>query len=179
MGAFLSLSRVIDRLTAGFGVLAEYFVLFAVVVSGGNAILRYTLGITSNGALEIQWYMFAAIVLFGAAHTLQMNAHVRVDLVYSSISERGRLYVDIVGIILILLPTMAYFFSLTWPFFLRSFLNGETSMNAGGLILWPAKLTLPVGFGLLFLQGISELIKRVAALQGLTALETHYEKPLQ
>lgn len=179
MNSLIFFSRSIDRLNAGFGVIAEYMVLLAVLISGGNAILRYMFSLSSNAALEIQWYLFAGTVLLGASYTLKMNAHVRVDLVYSSLSRRGRLIVDIIGFVVLFLPIMAYFFSLTWPFFWRSFMSGETSMNAGGLILWPAKLTLPLGFGLLFLQGVSELIKRVAALKGIIDLEERYEQPLQ
>ncbi len=179
MNAFLAISRGIDRLSAGFAVIADYLVLIAVLVSAGNALLRYTLNISSNGLLEIQWYMFAAIVLLGASYTLRMNEHVRVDLIYSMMSTRGRILTDIFGFVVLFLPVIGYLFWLTFPFFWRSFVTEEASMNAGGLILWPAKLTLPLGFGLLFLQGVSELIKRVAALNGLLTLETKYEKPLQ
>ncbi|WP_279478012.1 TRAP transporter small permease subunit [Aureimonas sp. SK2] len=179
MGFLLTVSKAIDRLNAGFAVIADYLVLVAVLVSAGNALLRYSLNLSSNGAIEIQWYMFAGIVLLGASYTLKLNEHVRVDLIYSVLSTKGRLLVDIFGFVVLFLPVIGYLFYLTWPFFLRSFLSGEVSMNAGGLILWPAKATLPLGFGLLFLQGISELIKRFAALAGLITIETKYEKPLQ
>ena len=179
MGPLLALSRGIDRMSAGFAVIADYLVLFAVLISAGNAIMRYALNMSSNGFLEIQWYMFAAIVLLGASYTLRMNEHVRVDLIYSILSTKGRIVVDIFGFVVFFLPVIGYLFWLTYPFFWRSFVSGEGSMNAGGLILWPAKLTLPLGFALLFLQGVSELIKRVAALRGLVTLETKYEKPLQ
>lgn len=179
MGALLAFSRGVDRLNAGFAAVADYLVLFAVLISAGNALLRYTLNISSNGALEIQWYMFAGMVLLGASYTLKMNEHVRVDLIYSQLSTRGRLILDIAGFMILFLPVIGYLFTLTFPFFLMSFRSGEGSMNAGGLILWPAKATLPLGFGLLFLQGLSEVIKRVAALKGLIVLETKYEKPLQ
>lgn len=179
MAALLAFSRAVDRLSAAFAVLADYFVLIAVLVSAGNALVRYLFNMSSNGLLEVQWYMFAAIVLLGASYTLRMNEHVRVDLLYSALSPRGRLFVDIFGFTVLFLPVIGYLFLLTWPFFWRSFTTGEVSMNAGGLILWPAKLTLPLGFGLLFLQGLSELIKRVAALRGLIELETRYEKPVQ
>jgi TRAP-type mannitol/chloroaromatic compound transport system permease small subunit len=175
----LAFSRAVDRLSAGFAVLADYLVLFAVLVSAGNAIVRYLFNMSSNGLLEVQWYMFAAIVLLGASYTLRLNEHVRVDLLYSALTPRGRILVDIFGFVVLFLPVIAYLLTLTWPFFWRSFTTGEVSMNAGGLILWPAKLTLPLGFGLLFLQGVSELIKRVAALRGLLELETRYEKPVQ
>ena len=179
MGVLLAFSRAVDRLTGGFAVIADYLVLIAVLVSAGNALLRYVANVSSNGMLEIQWYMFAGIVLLGASYTLRMNEHVRVDLVYSALSPKGRLFVDIVGFTVLFLPVIGYLFTLTFPFFWRSFVTGEGSMNAGGLILWPAKATLPLGFALLFLQGLSELIKRFAALSGIITLETKYEKPLQ
>ena len=179
MKPLLFFSRSVDRLNSGFAVIAEYMVLAAVLISGGNAILRYTMNVSSNGAIEIQWYLMAGIVLLGAAYTLRMNEHVRVDLIYSALSPRGRLYVDIAGFLVLFLPVVGYLFMLCWPFFWRSYVSGETSMNAGGLILWPAKASLPLGFALLFLQGLSELIKRTAALRGLIELETKYEKPLQ
>lgn len=179
MGVLLAFSRGIDRLSAGFAVIADYLVLIAVLISAGNALVRYTLNMSSNGLLEIQWYMFAGMVLLGASYTLKMNEHVRVDLVYSALSTKGRLFVDIFGFIVLFLPVIGYLFALTFPFFWRSFTSGEVSMNAGGLILWPAKATLPLGFALLFLQGLSELIKRFAALAGLITIETKYEKPLQ
>jgi TRAP-type mannitol/chloroaromatic compound transport system permease small subunit len=179
MGFLLTFSRAVDKLSAGFAVIADYLVLIAVLISAGNALLRYTLNMSSNGLLEIQWYMFAGMVLLGASYTLRLNEHVRVDLIYSVLSTRARLLVDIFGFIVLFLPVIGYLFSLTLPFFWRSFVSGEVSMNAGGLILWPAKATLPLGFGLLFLQGLSELIKRFAALAGLITIETKYEKPLQ
>ncbi|MFD2237688.1 TRAP transporter small permease subunit [Aureimonas populi] len=179
MGPLLLFSRSVDRLNAGFAVIAEYMVLAAVLISGGNALLRYMLSISSNGAIEIQWYLLAGIVLLGASYTLRMNEHVRVDVLYGLLSPRSKLVVDIIGFLVLFLPVIGYFFYLCWPFFWRSFTTGEVSMNAGGLPLWPAKAALPLGFGLLFLQGVSELIKRVAALRGLITLETKYEKPLQ
>lgn len=179
MGALLAFSRLVDRLNAGFATVAEYFVLFAVVISAGNAIVRYLFNASSNGLLEVQWYLFAGIVLLGASYTLRQNEHVRVDLLYSTLSVRTRLFVDIFGFVVLFLPVIAFLFYLTFPFFWRSFISGESSMNAGGLILWPAKLSLPLGFALLFLQGLSELVKRIAGLSGLIELETKYEKPLQ
>jgi len=175
----LQLSRAVDRLNAGFAVVADYLVLFAVLISAGNATVRYLLDISSNAFLEIQWYMFAAMVMLGASYTLKMNEHVRVDLVFGSLSERGRLWVDVVGISLFLLPVMSVLAWLSLPVFLNSWRSGEMSMNAGGLILWPAKLMLPLGFSLIVLQGLSELVKRIAALTGQIHLEIKYEKPLQ
>jgi TRAP-type mannitol/chloroaromatic compound transport system permease small subunit len=123
--------------------------------------------------------MFGAVVLLGAPYTLKRNEHVRVDVIYSNLSARRRLIVDAVGFLCFMLPVTIFIIYLSVPVFLRSFASGEMSMNAGGLILWPAKLLVPLGFSLLTLQGISELIKRVAALEGVIELETKYEKPLQ
>ena len=154
MAALLALSRAIDRLNAGFACIAEYLVFAAILVSAGNALMRYVFNITSNAYLEVQWYMFAAIVMLAAAYTLRLNEHVRVDLVYANLSDRGRLLIDIFGIVLFLMPFTLYMLYLAWPFFWDSFISGETSSNEGGLIRWPAKIVLPLGFLLLFLQGV-------------------------
>jgi TRAP-type mannitol/chloroaromatic compound transport system permease small subunit len=175
----VKLTRVIDGISDAFGFIAKWLVLLACLVSAGNATVRYLISYSSNGLLEIQWYMFGGIVLMGAAQTLRLNEHVRVDLLYSSVSDRGRLWIDVFGLVIFLLPVMAYLFYLTWPFFMTSFRSGELSMNAGGLILWPAKALLPLGFALLFLQGLAELAKRLAALAGAMRIDTHYEAPLQ
>lgn len=172
-------TRAIDGISDAFGFIAKWLVLLACLVSAGNATVRYLISYSSNGLLEIQWYMFGGIVLLGAAQTLRLNEHVRVDLLYSSVSERGRLWIDVFGLSIFLLPVMGYLFYLTWPFFMTSFRSGELSMNAGGLILWPAKALLPLGFALLFFQGLAELAKRIAALAGTMRLDTHYEAPLQ
>lgn len=179
MQALLTLSGVIDAISKKLGQVSDYLVLLCALISAGNAIVRYFFSYSSNGWLEIQWYMFAGMVLLGASYTLKMNEHVRVDLVYGWVSDRTRLWIDIIGIIFFLLPVTLYFTFASWPFFYRSYLGGEMSPNASGLIRWPVKLLLVVGFGFLFLQGISELIKRIAALLGVTKLDTHYEKPLQ
>jgi hypothetical protein len=175
----IKFTNAIDRLSDVFGYIAKWLVLLACLVSAGNAIVRYLISYSSNGLLEIQWYMFGGIVLLGAAQTLRLNEHVRVDLLYSSVSDRTRLWIDIFGITIFLLPVMAFLVSLTWPFFMSSFRLKEMSMNAGGLILWPAKALLPLGFALLFLQGLAELAKRIAALTGAIRIDTHYEAPLQ
>lgn len=175
----LKFTRAVDWLSDIAGYIAKWLVLFACVISAGNAIVRYLVSYSSNGLLEIQWYMFGGIVLLGAAQTLRLNEHVRVDLLYSSVSDRTRLWIDVFGLTVFLLPVMAYLVYLTWPFFLNSFRSGEYSMNAGGLILWPAKMLLPLGFVLLLLQGFAELAKRIAALKGDMRLDTHYEAPLQ
>lgn len=176
---FLKLTRIIDGISDVAGTIAKWLVLLACLISAGNAIVRYLFSYSSNGLLEIQWYMFGGIVLLGAAQTLRLNEHVRVDLLYSNVSDRTRLWIDVVGFTFFLLPVMAYLTYLTWPFFYNSLRSQEMSMNAGGLILWPAKALLPVGFFLLFIQGIAELLKRIAALSGKLRLDTHYEAPLQ
>lgn len=175
----LAFSAVIDRINEFFGRIGEYLVLLCALVSAFNALMRYTFNISSNGWLEIQWYMFAYIVLMGAAYALKHNEHVRVDLIYGAISPRARIFVDIFGIILFLLPFSIYCAWLNWPVFVLSFQQGEVSQNAGGLIRWPVKLVLTAGFAFLALQGVSELIKRFAALRGEYSLDTKYEKPLQ
>jgi TRAP-type mannitol/chloroaromatic compound transport system permease small subunit len=179
MTALLRLSSAIDAVTQKLSVVADWLVLLACLVSAGNASIRYLFSYSSNGWLEIQWYMFGALVLLGASHTLRMNEHVRVDVVYSSVPERAQLWIDALGLVVFFLPVTIFLTFITLPFFVNSFLQQEVSNNAGGLILWPIKAVLPVGFFLLVLQGVSELIKRVAAIMGLLRLDTHYEKPLQ
>ncbi|GLK86819.1 TRAP transporter small permease subunit [Ancylobacter defluvii] len=179
MSGLLACSRVIDWVNERFGRVADYCVLFACLISAGNATVRYLFSYSTNGLLEIQWYLFGAVVLLGASYTLKRNEHVRVDLVYMMLSDRGRLWVDSIGFIVILIPAGLYLTWLSFPFFWQAYVSDEVSQNAGGLILWPAKLLLPLGFFLLTLQGVSELIKRIAALHGDIAVETHYEKPLQ
>lgn len=175
----LKITRVVDAISDAFGFIAKWLVLLACLVSAGNATIRYLLNYSSNGWLEIQWYMFGGIVLLGAAQTLRLNEHVRVDLLYSAVSDRARLWIDIVGFTLFLLPAMLFLTWMTMPFFLNSWRLQEVSSNAGGLILWPIKAVLPLGFALLFLQGLAELVKRIAALAGAVKLDTHYEAPLQ
>jgi TRAP-type mannitol/chloroaromatic compound transport system permease small subunit len=175
----LRFSAAVDSFCTWIGHAVTWLVLAAVLVSAGNATLRKALDMSSNAWLELQWQMFGAIVLLGAAATLRRNEHVRVDIVYSSVSDRARLWIDVVGFVVFFLPVTVFLTGLTSPFFWRSFVSGEVSNNAGGLILWPAKLVLPVGFALLTIQGVSELIKRIAALRGQIRLDTRYDKPLQ
>jgi TRAP-type mannitol/chloroaromatic compound transport system permease small subunit len=173
------LSRAIDRLNAEFGVIANWLVLLACLISAGNAGSRYLLSASSNAWLEIQWYMFAGMVLLGAPYTLKMNEHVRVDLVYGMVSERTRIWIDIICCTLFLLPICVILTYFTWPWFVESWTIGEVSSNAGGLVRWPVKLMLPVGFALMALQGVSEIIKRIAALEHVIEADFKYEKPLQ
>ena len=179
MTVLLRLSRVIDRANAQIAILANCLVLLACLVSAGNAFSRYLFSESSNGWLEIQWYMFAGMVLLGAPYTLKKNEHVRVDLLYGMMSSRKRIWIDIIGGILFLLPICIILIYFTWPWFVDSWLQHEESSNAGGLIRWPVKLLMPVGFALMALQGISEIIKRVAALEHVIEDEFEYEKPLQ
>jgi TRAP-type mannitol/chloroaromatic compound transport system permease small subunit len=177
--ALLKLSDGIDWLNQRFGVIANVMVLFACLISAGNAASRYMFSASSNGLLEIQWYLFTGMVLLGGPYTLKMNEHVRVDLVYGSVSERTRSWIDIFGTIFFLLPMCLILTYFCWFWFVDSWNINEQSSNAGGLVRWPVKLLLPVGFVLMILQGISELIKRVAALQNVIAADFKYEKPLQ
>jgi TRAP-type mannitol/chloroaromatic compound transport system permease small subunit len=179
MSILLRISRTIDTVNAWFGRISDWFVLIAILISAGNAISRYLIGYSSNALLEIQWYLFGGMVLLGASYTLKMNEHVRVDVIYSQLSETGQLIVDIFGFIVFFLPAMAFLAWLSWPVFVTSFQSGETSNNYGGLIRWPIMLALPLGFTLLTLQGVSELIKRIAALLGRIKIDIHYEQPLQ
>ncbi len=181
MRLLLSFSALIDALNEKIGNFCNWLVLLACVVSAGNAMVRYAYDTSSNAWLEIQWYMFAVIVMLGASYTMKRNEHVRVDIFYMTLSRRGQLWIDILGTLVFLLPTCTILAWLSWPFFIQSFNVNEHSSNAGGLLRWPIKLVLPVGFALVALQGVSELIKRVAFLNGyaVDSLEAHYERPTQ
>ena len=179
MRALLALSRVIDVLNEKLGWVADWLVLLSCLISAANAFSRYAFSISSNAWLEIQWYMFGALVLLGASYTLKRNEHVRVDILYANVPTRTQIGIDIFGCVLFLLPATAIMAYLSWPIFHNSWTQGEISANAGGLIRWPVKIFLPIGFALLTLQGISELIKRVAMLTGHMKADLHYERPLQ
>ena len=179
MNLLLRLSRAIDAVNERLGWVADWLVLLSCLISAGNAFSRYAFGISSNAWLEIQWYMFGALVMLGASYTLKRNEHVRVDIVYSNVSTRRQIGIDIFGFILFMLPATAIMAYLSWPIFHNSWLLGEVSGNAGGLLRWPIKIFLPLGFALLTLQGISELIKRIAMLTGHMQADLHYERPLQ
>jgi TRAP-type mannitol/chloroaromatic compound transport system permease small subunit len=175
----LAISRGIDWFNTQLAVVANWLVLLAALISAGNAASRYIFSESSNAWLEIQWYMFAGMVLLGGPYTLKMNEHVRVDLVYGLVSERTRIWIDIMGGFLFLLPICVILTYFTWPWFVDSWMINEQSSNAGGLIRWPVKLLMPVGFGLMAIQGVSELIKRIAALEHVIEADFKYEKPLQ
>jgi TRAP-type mannitol/chloroaromatic compound transport system permease small subunit len=179
MKGLLVFSRAVDALNEHVGKLTYWLILVAVLISTGNAIVRYTLNTSSNAWLEIQWYLFAATVMLGAPLVLKLNEHVRVDIVYGKLKGNGPVYVDLFGLLFFLLPVMGLLFWLTLPFFLGMLRSGEMSGNIGGLIRWPAALMMPLGFGAVFLQGVAEVIKRIAYLRGLIEMDTHYEKPVQ
>ena len=179
MKSLLAFSRVIDAMNERLSYIANWLVLLSCLISAGNAFSRYAFSISSNAWLEIQWYMFAAMVMLGTSYTLKRNEHVRVDIVYSNLSTRRQIGVDIFGGILFLMPAALIMAYLSWPIFHNSWAENEISSNAGGLVRWPVKIFLPLGFALLSLQGISELIKRVAMLTGRMEANLHYERPLQ
>ncbi|MCC7459265.1 MAG: TRAP transporter small permease subunit [Nitrospira sp.] len=163
----LALSRAIDRLNERVGRLCYWLVLVAVLISSGNAIVRYTFDRSSNAWLEVQWYLFSAVFLFCAGYTLLHNQHVRIDIVSGRFSKRARTWIEVFGTVFFLLPMAVTIGWLSWPVFVDAYVRHEVSTNAGGLTVWPARLMVPMGFLLLVLQGVSELIKRVAFLQGL------------
>jgi TRAP-type mannitol/chloroaromatic compound transport system permease small subunit len=179
----LAVSAFIDWINEKIGFVANLLVLIACVVSAGNAMSRYAFNLSSNAWLEVQWYMFAVIVMYGAAYTLKRNEHVRVEILYLMLSERGQLWLDLICTAIFLVPICLLLTYLSWPFFAMSLPAadhpGEISGNAGGLVRWPIKFVLPSGFALLALQGVSEIIKRIAALAGATTVDARYERPLQ
>ena len=179
MKPLLALSRAIDELNRHIGKIAVWMVLVSCVISAGNALSRYGLNQSSNAWLEIQWLMFAAMFMLGASHTLAKNEHVRVDILYAHISTRAQIWIDLIGGLLFLLPAAGILAWLSWPVFYSVWVSGEVSSSAGGLVRWPVKIFLPLGFGLLLLQGVSEIIKRVAMLTGDLEANLHYERPLQ
>ena len=179
MSKLLKFALGVDRISLQFGHIAALAVLAAALISAGNAFIRYGFDISSNGWLEIQWYLFAATVMLGAPLVLKLNEHVRVDIFYGKLKGNGPVYVDLFGLIMFLLPVMATLVWLSFPLFLKMYLTHEMSSNAGGLVRWPAMLMLPLGFAWMLLQGLSEIIKRVAYLQGKYEMDTHYEKPVQ
>lgn len=166
MNALLKLSHLIDALTERIGKTIIWLVLIVTLISSGNAMMRYTINYSSNAFLEIQWYLFAMIFLFGAGYTLMRNEHVRIDLISGKFSKRGQTWIDIFGIVFFLMPMAIAITYMSWPIFLLALQSNEQSSNAGGLTVWPARLMVPVGFFLLVMQGVSELIKRIGFLLG-------------
>ena len=166
MTPLLSLSRLIDKINTGVGKTTMWLILATTLISAGNAIVRKMFNVSSNGLLEIQWYLFAAVFMLGAGYGFLRNSHVRIDFVSSKLSDRARNWIDVLGIVLVLVPFCLITIGLGWPFFMQGLTSGEMSQNAGGLIRWPAYALIPVGFALLLLQAFSELIKRIAFLKG-------------
>ena len=201
MAVALRVTRIIDEISRLFGLAAIVLVLTSAMVSAFNALFRYSTGAmlwfertygggvfgwmlgvysrNSNALGESVWYMFAGMVMLGGAWALKMNEHVRVDLIYGAISERARTWIDLLGGLFFLLPLCVLMVYFTWPWFVQSYVSGEGSLNAGGLVRWPAKLMIPLGFAVLGLQGVAEIIKCIAALTTDYVREFAYEKPLQ
>ena len=166
MHALLNISGVIDRINAFVGKWVSWLILAAVVVSATNAIIRKLFNMSSNGFLEIQWYFFSAVFLLCAGYTMLRNEHVKIDVFAHMLSKKKQIWIDIIGIVFFLWPMSIIIMSLAWPLFVDSFTRNEVSTNAGGLIIWPARLMIPVGFALLLMQSVSELVKRLAFLSG-------------
>ena len=179
MRGLLAVSSVIDWINEKIGYVCNLLVLISCLVSAGNAMVRYAFDYSSNGWLEAQWYMFAIIVMFGASYTFKRNEHVRVEIFYLLLSERGQLWLDLIGTLFFLIPACLLLAYLSWPFFMQAYSVGEMSGNAGGLIRWPIKFVIPSGFVMLALQGVSEVIKRYAALAGEMTIDAKYERPTQ
>jgi TRAP-type mannitol/chloroaromatic compound transport system permease small subunit len=177
--ALLKFAFGIDWVSEKLGTFASWTVLLAALISAGNAFIRYGFDLTSNGWIEIQWYLFAYTVMVGAPLVLKLNEHVRVDLIYGKLKGNKPVYVDLFGLLVFLLPVITLLAYLSAQYFWGIYVSGEMSQNAGGLIRWPAVLAMPVGFAMVWLQGVAEIIKRVAYLQGKYQMDTHYEKPLQ
>lgn len=166
MQALLKLSKSIDWISTSVGKLGMWMILATTVISAGNAIVRKALNTSSNALLEVQWYLFAAVFMLSAGYCLLKNAHVRIDFISSRLSARTRNWIDVLGIVFILFPFCYLCIRLGWPMFTQALASGEMSQNSGGLIRWPVYALIPLGFGLLMAQGLSELIKRMAFLRG-------------
>lgn len=169
MQALLKISRAIDWLNGFVGKYIIWLIMAATVVSGVNAVMRKAFDLSSNAFLEVQWYLFASSFLLASGYTLLNSEHVKIDVIYGRWSRRTQIKIDIFGFLCFLIPVCVMVLWYSIPFFINGYRSGETSSNAGGLVRWPVYLMLPVGFSLLLLQGISELIKRIAFLQGLIA----------
>ena len=179
MQGLLKISRAIDAATAFIGKAVIWLILASIVISAGNAISRKLFDWSSNAWLELQWYLFGAAFMLAAAYTLQRNEHIRIDIISNHLPKGVRHAIDLFGHLFMLLPFCLLMVWEAWPDVMESYSIGESSSNYGGLIVWPAKAFILVGFALLFLQGISELIKRVAMLTGHMKADLHYDRPLQ
>jgi len=174
MKALLVISRRIDALNEGVGRAVLWLVLAATLISAANAGMRYAFDMASNAWLEMQWYLFAAIFLLAAGYTLKHNGHVRIDILYGRLTERRRAWVDLIGSLFFLLPFSLLLLWFSWPGFIDAFQHSEMSPDAGGLLRWPVRLLIPLGFALLALQGFSEIVKRVAFLRGQITLSSEH-----
>ena len=179
MPGLLRLADAIDWLSEQVGQWLKWLVLASSVVSAGNALVRYTLHQSSNAWLEIQWYMFAAMFLLAAGYALKHEEHVRVDIFYSKMSWKQQAWIDLLGTILFLMPAAVLIAWLAIPMVRNSYAIHEMSSDAGGLLRWPVKIMIPVGFALLALQGVAEIIKKIAVIQGLRPPGKAYERPVQ
>ena len=166
MKLLYKLSKAVDGLNTQVGRLTMWLILAATLISAGNALVRKFFNMSSNGLLEIQWYLFAAVFMLGAGYGFLKNSHVRIDFISTKLSDRARNWVDVLGIAFVLIPFCLITIALGWPFFMQALVSGEMSQNAGGLIRWPAYVLIPLGFALLLLQALSEMVKRVAFLRG-------------
>ncbi len=166
MNPLLALSRLIDTISTGVGKMTMWLILATTLISAGNALVRKIFNNSSNSLLEIQWYLFAAVFMLGAGYGFLRNSHVRIDFIAAKLSSRARNWIDVLGIVLVLVPFCVIGITLGWPFFMQAYTSGEMSQNTGGLIRWPAYALIPAGFALLLMQSMSELIKRVAFLTG-------------
>ena len=178
-GSFGGVIDLIDRFSMNLAKLAAWAVAIACAVSAANAIIRYALNIGSNSWLELQWYLFAVTVYFGAPALLKLNEHVRVDVIYGGRAPRTKAWIDLLGLIFFLMPFCVLMILLSRNFVYDSWAIQEMSSSEGGLIRWPVKALIPLGFGLLALQGVAEILKRIGYLSGRYNMDTHYEKPLQ
>jgi TRAP-type mannitol/chloroaromatic compound transport system permease small subunit len=165
--ALLQISRLIDSITERIGRFAMWLILAAVLISAGNAIMRKAFDIGSNAFLEIQWYLFSAVFMLASGYVFLRNAHVRIDFLSGKLSKRTNAIIDAVGIVIFVIPLCLILITLAYPVFMRSFISGEMSQNAGGLIRWPVQALIPLGFSILCMQSVSELIKRIAYVRGL------------
>jgi TRAP-type mannitol/chloroaromatic compound transport system permease small subunit len=174
----LRLSAGIDRLNELIGRSVFWLILVAVLVSAINAIVRKAFDVSSNAWLELQWQLFGAVFMLCAAYTFLKNEHIRIDILNARFPKPVRDWIDLLGHLIFFMPFVILMMVDGWPFFMASYRINEQSMNAGGLAQWPAKLLIPVGFFLLFLQGISEIIKRIAVMRGLIP-DPHGEEPVR
>jgi TRAP-type mannitol/chloroaromatic compound transport system permease small subunit len=166
VNALLAVSRAIEAMSERIGRLVYWLILAVVLISATNATVRKAFNYSSNAYLEIQWYLFSVIFLFGAGYVLLRNEHVRIDIISGRLSARAQNWIDVFGLVFFLFPMAFVIMYFSWPLFMDSFTRNEVSTNAGGLVIWPARLMVPIGFFLLIVQGASELIKRIAFLRG-------------